>query len=126
MQKRGGGYHDFSFKIICLTVPKNFVGEHFGVSENFMYRKILCIREERGGGYHVSPSKTFCHTVLKNFVGEHFGVSEKFCYRKFSCIGGGGITVLSKFFVSQDRNEKLCKGTLLFCRKFLRSKEIYG
>ena len=26
--------HDFSFKIFCLTVPKNFVGEHFGVSEN--------------------------------------------------------------------------------------------
>ena len=43
MQKRG--YHDFSFKIFCLTVPKNFVGEHFGVSENFGYRKILCIRE---------------------------------------------------------------------------------
>ena len=25
----------------CLTVPKNFVGEHFGVSENSVYRKIL-------------------------------------------------------------------------------------
>ena len=37
--------------------------------------------------------------------------------------GGGGITILSKFFVSQDRNEKLCKGTLLFCRKFLVSQK---
>ena len=27
--------HDFSFKFFCLTVPKNFVGEQLGVSENF-------------------------------------------------------------------------------------------
>ena len=85
MQKRG--YHDFWFKIFCPTVPKNFVGEHFGVSENFGYRKILCIRE--GWGYHVSPSKTFCHTVPKNFVGEHFVVSENFVYRKIFCIRRG-------------------------------------
>ena len=37
---RGGEYQDFSWKIFCLTVPKNFVGEHFRVSlvlgiENF-------------------------------------------------------------------------------------------
>ena len=29
------GYHDFLFKIFRLTVPKNFAGEHFRVSENF-------------------------------------------------------------------------------------------
>ena len=46
MQKKG--YHDFSFKIFGLTVPKIFVGEHLDVSEIFGYRKILCIRE--GGG----------------------------------------------------------------------------
>ena len=86
MQKRGG-YHDFSFKIFCLTVPKNFVGEHFGVSEKFGSRKILCIREE--GGYQVSSSKTFCHTVPKNFVREHFGVSENFVHRKILCIRRG-------------------------------------
>ena len=34
----GGEYHDFSLKIFCLTVPKNFVGEPFGVSESFGYR----------------------------------------------------------------------------------------
>ena len=27
--KRGGGYHDFLSKLFCLTVPKNFVEEHF-------------------------------------------------------------------------------------------------
>ena len=69
----------------------------------------------------------FCLTVPKNFIGEHFGVSENFCHRKFSCIRGGwGITVLSKFFVSQYRNEKLCKWTLLFSGNFLISKKKYG
>ena len=38
--KRGGKYHKFPSKFFCLTVPKNFVGEHFIVSlisgiENF-------------------------------------------------------------------------------------------
>ena len=42
------GYHISPSKTFCLIVPKNFVGEHFGVSENFVYRKILCIRR----GYH--------------------------------------------------------------------------
>ena len=36
---------------------------------------------------------------------------------------GGGITVLSEFFVSQDQNEKLCKGTLLLSGNFLVSKK---
>ena len=36
---------------------------------------------------------------------------------------GGGITVLSHLFVSQDRNEKLCEGTLLFSGNFLVSKK---
>ena len=81
----------------------------------------------RGGGegYHDFPSKSFCLTIPKYFIGEHFGVSEKIFHRKFSCIAGGN-TVLSKFFVSQDRNEKICEGTLLFCGKFLVSKKIYG
>ena len=74
--------------------------------------------------YHDFPSKSFCLTLPKYFIGEHFGVSENSFNRKFPCIGGGGITVLSNFFVSQDQNEKLCKGTLRFSRKFLVSKKI--
>ena len=39
MNKRGGGeYHDFPSKSFCLTLPKYFIGEHFGVSEKFFYR----------------------------------------------------------------------------------------
>ena len=72
--------------------------------------------------------RSFCLTVPKHFIGKHFDVvSEKFFYRKFSCIGGaGGITVLLELFVSQHRNEKLCKGTLLFSGNFLESKKHYG
>ena len=46
--ERGGGVTRYPSKTFCNTVPKNFVGEHFGVSESFGYRKILCIRS----GYH--------------------------------------------------------------------------
>ena len=66
--KRGGVYHDFPLKLFCLTVPKNFVGEPFGVSENFWYRKILCFR----GLCHDFPSKIFCLKVPKNFVEQPF------------------------------------------------------
>ena len=62
-------------------------------------------------------------TETKNFVGEPFGVSENFGYRNFSCRGGGGASRFGrKFFVSQDQNEKLRRGTLLCFRKILVSK----
>ena len=34
-----------------------------------------------------------------------------------------GITVLSNFFIPQDRNEKFCRGTLLFSGSFLVPKK---
>ena len=37
-------YHDFPLKNFRLTVPKNFVEEPVCVSENFGYRKTLCLR----------------------------------------------------------------------------------
>ena len=40
------GYHDFLLKNFRLTVPKNFVEEPVCVSQNFGYRKTLCLREE--------------------------------------------------------------------------------
>ncbi len=73
--KRGGGYHDFPSKLFCLTVPKNFVGEPFGVSKNFWCRSTLWFR----GICHEFPSKIFCLTVPKHFVEEPFGaVFQKF------------------------------------------------
>ena len=40
------GYHYFPLKNFRLTVPKNFVEEPVCVSENFGYRKTLCLRGE--------------------------------------------------------------------------------
>ena len=57
--KRGGGYHDFPSKLFCLTVPKNFLGEPFGVSENYWYRKFLCFRG-------------LCHDFLSIFFVSHY------------------------------------------------------
>ena len=37
------GYQVFPSKIFGLTLPKNFLGHPFNVSENLGYRKILCI-----------------------------------------------------------------------------------
>ena len=117
MQKRR--YHDFSFKMFCLTVPKNFVGEQFGVSENFfVYRKILFIR-----GYHKNPLKNFCLTVPMKFV-EHFCVSKEFWYRKFSSKGGGSFTVLLKFLLSH-RTEKTSPGKHSVFQKISGREKIF-
>ena len=96
----GGGYHDFPSKSFCLTVPKNFVGEHFGVSGHFGYRKILSIRE---GGCITFPVENFLsHSIKKSrwgtfrWVGK-FRVSKNFMHQR-----GRGITFLRrKVFVTQ-------------------------
>ena len=46
----GGKYHDYLSCFCCLTVPKNFVGELFCVSQSFWYRNSLCIRGGRTEG----------------------------------------------------------------------------
>ena len=59
----GGGWGITIFRrSFCLTVPKYFIGEHFGVSENFFYRKFSCIR---GGGGHLGFVEFFCLTGPK-------------------------------------------------------------
>ena len=80
--KRGGGYHDVPSKSFCLTVPKYFFAEHFGVSEKFFYRKFSCI----GGGASRFCRKFLSHrTKTKSFVKEPFCFPEKFGYRKILC-----------------------------------------
>ena len=68
-------------KIFCQTVPKNFVGEHFGVSENFGYRKIICIRER--GGYHVLRQKFFVTQYRKISLGNTSVFQKISCIAKF-------------------------------------------
>ena len=75
--KRGG--ITIFCRSFCLTVPKNFIGEQFGVSKKIFYRKFSCI----GGG-----ASRFCRIFLsqrtetKNFVKEPFCFPEIFWYRK--------------------------------------------
>ena len=95
-----GGYHDYLSEIFCLTVPKNFVGEPFCVSQNFWYRKILWIRAGEGRREGVSR---FC---FKNFLSHSaeklrrgiFQCFSNFGYSKILCITGVYHDFLSKNF----------------------------
>ena len=73
--KTVGGYHDFPYKLFCLTVPKHFVEETFCVSEKFLVSK-LSMDKWRRVVSQVFVS-FFCLTVPKKLVGESFCVSEK-------------------------------------------------
>ena len=87
----------------------------FRLSQNFMHKKEISLN---------SVEKSLSHSADKIrrtlLCFERIQVSKIFMQKR------GGITALSKFFVSEDRNEKLCKGALLFSRKVLVSKKIYG
>ena len=65
----GGGreYHDFLSKICCLTVPKNFVGESFGVSGNFLVSKHFTDKRgvEREGVSRFSDENFLSHSAEK-------------------------------------------------------------
>ena len=64
----GGGRecHSFPSKICCLTVPKNFVGEPFCVSENSWYRKDLWIRGVEGESATIRNRKNIWHDSDSN------------------------------------------------------------
>ena len=118
---KGGGITIFR-RSFCLIVLKKFIGEHFGVSENFFYRKFSCIR---GGG----GASWFCRNFLphrtetESFVKEPFCFPEVFWYRKKLWIRGG----ISRFSIENllfHSTEKLRRGTLLCSRKILVSKNV--
>ena len=72
MEKWGGGIITIFRRNFCLTVSKNFIGEHFGVSEKFFCRNVSCIgggafMHRRGGGHH-GFVETFCLTRPKRKV----------------------------------------------------------
>ena len=126
----------------CLTVPKCFIGEHFGVffyrtffshsaenfrrgilycCNNFGYRKSL----DKGGGVSRFSLEVLV-SLYRNISLENTLVFQNNSFIENFHAKEGGITVLSELFVSQDRNEKLCKGTFLFSGNFLVSKKNYG
>ena len=61
----GGGeeHQAFPSEIFCLTVPKNFVGEHFSVSLVAGTDKVWI---SEGGGYQDFPSKFFLSYSAEN------------------------------------------------------------
>ena len=65
MDKGGGEYQDFPSEIICLTVPRNFVGEPFRVSLIRVSKKFLLQRV-------ISRFSILCRIFLSH-------IAEKFC-----------------------------------------------
>ena len=115
MQKR---YHEFAFKIFCHRVPKNFDGEDFGVSVNFGYQNILCIREE---GYHVSPSKNLCPTQYRKI-----SLRSASVFQKISFIGrffAQGISLNSFEKLLSHSADNIRRWTLLEFERILVSKK---
>ena len=66
-KRRVGGkeYHDFLSKNCCVTVPKNFVGEPFCVSQSFWYRTIYGKEGEGRKVYHDNLSFSLSHSTEK-------------------------------------------------------------
>ena len=117
MQKRR--YHDFSFNFFCLTVPKNFVGEHFGVSENFGWRKFFCIRQGVSS-FFVENFLSHCADKIRRsrrtlLCFERILVSKSFKQRRGKLQG-----FVENFYFTGPK--KLRQGTILCFRKFLVGK----
>ena len=120
-QKRGK-LQGFVGSFCYLTGPKKIrQGTILHFTNFLVVEKFLWMR---GGSFHDYPSKIICLIVPKFIHWRTILCFKKFFITKFSMhlSGGGGVTVPSKFFVSQDRNEKFCKGPLLFSRKLMITK----
>ena len=119
MNRRGG------IKIFCpkvsVSLPTNFVGEHFGVSGNFGYRKNLCIGE--GGGISFPRRKLFVTQYRKISLGNtsvyrEFSGIEKFCASERE-----GVSHFSVENFLSHSTKKFRWGTLRCIRKIRVSKE---
>ena len=94
-----GGYQVSSSKTFCRTVPRNFIREHFGVSENFVHRKILCIRRV----YYWTPLKNLCLTdKIPGF--ERILVSKSFKQRRGKLHG-----FVESFFLSHRTQKSFAR-----------------
>ena len=111
MDKRGGGegVSRFASKIFCLTVPKNAVGEPFGLSLLSGVEKSYASE----GYVTIFRRIFFCLTVPKHFVEEPFcSVFQKISgSEKVWIRGRGSIKISFEFFLSHSA-EKYRRGTL--------------
>ena len=77
---------------------------------------------DRRGGYHDFPSKFLSHCT-EIFHWRTLWCLRKLLLSKISMHKRGASWFCRIFFVSQDRNGKLYRGTLLFSGSFLVSKK---
>ena len=110
------------FRFFCVTVPKCFVGEPSSVS---LIAGIKNFRIRGGREYRDFPSKFLSHCT-DFFHWRTLWSFRKILLSKFSTHRMRGILVLPNLFVSQDQNEKLCKGTFRFFGIFLVPRKVYG
>ena len=105
---------------LCLTVPENFVGQLFCVSEKTGYRRNL--RRKRGIHYYLMIF--FCSTVPKIFGAETLRCFRKILVSQIFIIREEGVVsrYLSKSL--SHTTGKFRRGTLLCFRKFLVSKNV--
>ena len=99
------------------TSPGNHSAFHkfFGSGKFFM--------DERGELSRFSVENYLSHCAKIYSLENNFVFQKVFYFKSFHAYErGGGVTVPSKFFVSQDWNEKFCKGPLLFSRKLMITK----
>ena len=118
----GGEYHVSPSKTFCHTVPKNFVGEHFGVSEKFGYRKNLCIRE--GGGITFPRRKLFVTQCRKISLGNTPVYRETSGVEKFCASEREGVSHFSVENFLSHSTKKFRWGTLRCIRKIRVSKNV--
>ena len=86
-------YHDFSFKIFCLTAPKTFVGEHFdGIRKFRVSKKNLWIR---GGISRFSVEIFMSHSAEKFRKGIVMFLTKFLVWKSFMDEGGGGVSRFS-------------------------------
>ena len=135
MQKRG--HHELSYKIFCLTVPKNFVGEwcfrKFRVSQNFMHKKGISLNSVKKSLSH-SADKIRTRTLLcfeRILVSKSFkqrrGEASRFCRSFFYLTGPKKLRQRTILFQKISGREKYLMderggGITFFRRKFLVSQ----
>ena len=95
LDKGGGEYQDFPWKIFCLTVPKNFLVEPFSVSLITGTEKVWI----RGGGASGFTVENFLSHSAENFRRAIPQCCNNFGYRKsLDKKGGGHQDIPSKIF----------------------------
>ena len=84
-----GGYHDFSFKIFCLTETKISLGNTSVYQKISAIEKFYASERERGGGVSRFSVENFLSHSTEKFrwgtllCSRKFCVSQKFMHKKF-------------------------------------------